>query len=361
MGNTYIALKAMFEELGAEVVLPPKSNKRTLELGTKYAPESICIPFKLTLGNYMESIEKGADTLFMWSGCDVCRIGYYQALHRNILKKLGYEFELICVEPFKSFQEIKEVLDKLKIVSNKKGYYHLIPIFVKGIQLIHRIDKLDELICRIRPRAVDSRVVEGLNNDFQQEILQARGCDEAVGIIKKYEEAFEGVQADSEGTIIKIGIIGEIYTVLDPFINQDLVKNLGHMGVEVHCSVTASEFIREQIDFLPFVYSNKEAIHQWARPYLDREIGGHARHSIGNAVRFGEEAFDGVIHLMPFTCMPEIVAQSILPTIEREKNIPVLKLILDEMTGIGGYQTRVEAFVDLLRRRKLGKNLCKHI
>ena len=32
--------------------------------------------------------------------------------------------------------------------------------------------------------------------------------------------------------------------------------------------------------------------------------------------------------------------------------IPILPLILDEQTGRAGYITRIEAFVDLMRRRK---------
>jgi len=50
--------------------------------------------------------------------------------------------------------------------------------------------------------------------------------------------------------------------------------------------------------------------------------------------------------------MPEIVAESILPAVERDYNIPILTLIIDEMTGEAGYMTRIEAFVDLLRKRR---------
>ena len=59
MGNTYLAGKALFEDLGVDVVVPLPNTKRTLELGTKYAPETICLPLKINLGNYIESIEKG--------------------------------------------------------------------------------------------------------------------------------------------------------------------------------------------------------------------------------------------------------------------------------------------------------------
>ncbi len=41
-----------------------------------------------------------------------------------------------------------------------------------------------------------------------------------------------------------------------------------------------------------------------------------------------------------------------MPAVGRDFGIPTLTLIVDEMTGEAGYLTRVEAFVDLLKRRK---------
>ena len=39
-------------------------------------------------------------------------------------------------------------------------------------------------------------------------------------------------------------------------------------------------------------------------------------------------------------------------SMREDKDIPILALILDEQTGRAGYITRIEAFVDLMRRRK---------
>ena len=70
---------------------------------------------------------------------------------------------------------------------------------------------------------------------------------------------------------------------------------------------------------------------------------------------FKEEGWDGVIHLYPFTCMPEIISRSILPQISKEYDMPVLSLVLDEHTGEAGLLTRLEAFVDLLERKRRGE------
>jgi predicted nucleotide-binding protein (sugar kinase/HSP70/actin superfamily) len=54
----------------------------------------------------------------------------------------------------------------------------------------------------------------------------------------------------------------------------------------------------------------------------------------------------------PFTCIPEIVAKSILPRVSQDFRIPVLSLTIDEQTGRAGVETRLEAFIDLLRERR---------
>ena len=64
---------------------------------------------------------------------------------------------------------------------------------------------------------------------------------------------------------------------------------------------------------------------------------------------------DGIIHISPFTCMPEIMSQNIFPSMRTEHEIPILALIMDEQTGKAGYITRLEAFVDLMRRKKRAK------
>jgi predicted nucleotide-binding protein (sugar kinase/HSP70/actin superfamily) len=83
--------------------------------------------------------------------------------------------------------------------------------------------------------------------------------------------------------------------------------------------------------------------------------GGHGRESVGNAILFAKRGFDGIIQLSPFTCIPEIVAKSILPKVCREHGMSFLSITLDEQTGKEGIRTRLEAFVDLLSARKKKK------
>ncbi|KXZ39673.1 Predicted nucleotide-binding protein, sugar kinase/HSP70/actin superfamily [Alkalithermobacter thermoalcaliphilus JW-YL-7 = DSM 7308] len=352
MGNIYIPLKVIFDELKIDVVIPPKCNKKALEIGTKYSPELICAPFKLNIGNYIQSIEKGADTIFMLGGCDVCRFGMYNVLQRDILNDLGYDVEMICTNSFTNIKEIKSFIENLKKVSKEASYVKLLDVFRKGVKVLFEIDDFDDLVNKIRPREKNKGTVDKLYSEFEKQINKSKGYKETINTIREYKQKLNEIDIDKEKQILKVGLVGEIYTVIEPFINLNIERKLGNMGIEVHRSITASEFLREQMDFIPFIKSEKEIVHKAASKYLSHQIGGHALCTIGNTVKYSQEGYDGVIHLLPFTCMPEIVAQSILPTVETENNIPVLTLVLDEMTGEAGYLTRIEAFVDLLIRRR---------
>jgi predicted nucleotide-binding protein (sugar kinase/HSP70/actin superfamily) len=90
-----------------------------------------------------------------------------------------------------------------------------------------------------------------------------------------------------------------------------------------------------------------------ARPYLGHYVGGHGLKTVGYTVELAQSAYDGIIQVFPFSCMPEVVAKNILPQVSQQAGIPVMSLAYDEQSGQAGVQTRLEAFVDLLRYRRL--------
>ena len=133
------------------------------------------------------------------------------------------------------------------------------------------------------------------------------------------------------------------------------------MGVQTRRSLTVGSFLKDAI--IPKAFRGPEThlqrAERMAKPYLMRDIGGDALECVSDVVFADENGKDGIIHISPFTCMPEIMSQNIFPTIRGEHEIPLLTLIMDEQTGKAGYITRLEAFVDLMRRKKrakLGKN-----
>ena len=58
LGNYYIVFEYFLSNvLKCKVIVPPATTKRTIELGAKYSPDFVCVPFKYNLGNYIEALE----------------------------------------------------------------------------------------------------------------------------------------------------------------------------------------------------------------------------------------------------------------------------------------------------------------
>ncbi|MCL6635531.1 MAG: CoA protein activase, partial [Peptococcaceae bacterium] len=131
-------------------------------------------------------------------------------------------------------------------------------------------------------------------------------------------------------------------------------------GVEGDRSIYLSEWINDHLflGLLKGLRSRREAC-EAAPPYLRHFVGGHGQETVGSAVNYARSGYDGLIQVFPFTCMPEIVAESILPGVSMDYGIPVLTLIVDEHTGEAGMITRLEAFTDLLARKKEAKEACR--
>ena len=90
MGNSIYAFLSLFNEFGIEVVIPERPNKTSLEIGVKYSPEFVCFPFKATLGDFINLLEKeNVDTIVMATDCGPCRFGFYHAVQKRILDKLS--------------------------------------------------------------------------------------------------------------------------------------------------------------------------------------------------------------------------------------------------------------------------------
>ena len=129
--------------------------------------------------------------------------------------------------------------------------------------------------------------------------------------------------------------------------------------MEVERQIFFSDWLEHvlQPSFLYKKESHRERCVRFAEKYMKRAIGGETIETIGDTVFAAKNGIDGVIHIMPFSCMPEIVSQNILTKVSREEDIPVMTLVLDEQTGKAGYQTRIEAFIDLVKRKKMKQNI----
>ncbi|MDK2822568.1 MAG: hypothetical protein PWQ67_1364 [Clostridia bacterium] len=349
MGNMYIVVKGLLEYLDLDVVIPPFSSQKTLNLGVKYAPEFACLPLKINLGNLIEARQLGADTIIMAGGVGPCRFGLYAQVEKEILHELGYEYDTLVLEP--PDKHLGQFIMRLKKIIGTNSWRKVIEAIKFSYQKACAIDLVERKVQYLRPREKRIGTVDIIYKHVLNTIDNAQSyisLQEATGLgLLKLEQ----VPVNDDLRIIKIGLIGEIYTLLEPFVNLEIEKELGKLGVEVTRSLYLSEWINSH---LLMNYSKREKVKpfvQLAKPYLNYFVGGHGRETIGYAVGFSQEGFHGLIQIAPLTCMPEIVAHSILPKVREECNIPILTIYVDEQSGKAGLVTRLEAFIDLIRRQ----------
>ncbi len=342
------ALKMLMNGLGNEVIMPPRPSKRTLDLGVKYAPEFACFPVKILLGTYLETCPQGVELIVTSGGVGPCRAGHYAQLHKKILRSLGYPVDIIVFEPPRLYP-LDLLLNVKKLNPRRLSYRSIYECVRRAWRKIQALDNLEKLSHRVRPRELSRGTTTRVYRQGVEWVDRAYSLKEIIEAEAAALEALQKVPQDPEREVLRVGIVGEIYVLLEPASNLEMEETLGNLGVEVERSMFLTGWTRDN------TWAETEeniTVREAALPYLPELLGGHGRESVGNTVIYAKRGFDGVIQLAPFTCIPEIVARTILPRVAKDYDLPVLTFFLDEQTGKAGMTTRLEAFVDLLRYRK---------
>jgi len=348
-GNSYLAAKILFDGLGIDYIIPPMSNKKAVEKGALYSPEEICLPFKIMIGNLLESLEQGADTVVIIGSSGPCRFGEYGVLQKRILKKAGYNPEIIVLGSLKSKKDILESIKKISKASNKSIFKQIMALYwaVKGICLI---DDIEKELRYIAPYEINKGDCKRMLYKMKRILKTINERKKAIRYLKYCKEKITKIPIDINKKPLKIALVGEIYTLGEPFANLYIEDKLMDYGVSSVKLLKPSWWVKDIV--LRNLKLNSIRLKKKAKPYLDISIGGYGRETVGETIVAYEEEFDGAIQIFPLGCMPEIVTKPILEKISKDKDFPVITLIVDEMTGEAGYITRIEAFLDLLERRK---------
>ena len=356
MGTIYVAWAAALKKMGLEPFVPPYTSKRTLSLGTKNSPEAICLPYKLILGNFIEAIEGGADYVAMITSPGICRLGEYGKNIKTVLEDLGYHANYIELSLYDGFRGMYDFLVNL---TGSKNIIRIMRAINIAVRKVFALDELQNFLSYHRAREINFGDSERAYKRALRYVMDADTSRELKKALKKGLSEISNVKIDPNREVLRVDLTGEIYVVLDDFANQNIERELGKLGVQVRRSLTVSGFLRDAI--IPKMCkrgeTHLERAYRMEKPYLMRDIGGDALECISDVMYAEQKGTDGLIHVSPFTCMPEIMSQNIFPKMREDVNLPILSLIMDEQTGKAGYITRLEAFVDLMRRKKRRKSM----
>lgn len=353
MGTSNIFLRAFLEELGFEPLLPPPITKDTLSLGSRYTPEFACLPLKVNLGNYLQTLEtQEPDLVFMAGGIGPCRFGLYGEVQKETLRSLGYDLPFIVIEPPKKhFTEVIQNFTRFLGGSFWRNLPRAVRICWHKAKVT---DELDKIVLSLAPHlSLEWRKRLWMKRDeFLAAIDQTGKVGRLKAILTEAEELFASFPQEHRGEVLRVIVVGEIYTVLEPAVNFQVERTLSLMGIEVTRTIYISEWIWQQV-ILNFLRVDwQKDLREQAKPYLSRFIGGHGLETVAYTVRAADERYDGVVQLAPLGCMPEVVAMSIIGQVSKDRQIPVLSLLLDEHTAEAGALTRIEAFVDLIQNKQ---------
>ena len=263
LGSYFLPIEVLFTKgLDVEYVTPPPVTSKTLEIGSKYSPDFVCSPFKYNLGNYIESIEAGANTLLQVGGA--CRLQYYGELHEQILRDLGYDFQFINLAKTKlkhpqtlyaPFKKINPNLDIKKVVK----------VMTIVVKMARFIDETEDFIRQNIGFEKYPGSFNSMHRKMMDELKTVSTHKELNDKMQKYNKMFKYIPVEKPKNPLRVGIIGEYYTIMEPYSNHFIEKELAKMGIVVDRWMNISNSLLSN--------NNKEAKKHIAH-YASYDMGG---------------------------------------------------------------------------------------
>ena len=285
------AWEDFLKHCGFDVVTSPPTNSQQIELGVRSAQDEICLPVKVFLGHvrYLVEIER-VDAVFV--------------PHLIQVEQGCY----ICPK----FMGLPDMV-RMILPSD-------FPIFV------WRTDRKSSLWSL---NAVPPEIRSGVVVRVIKDALQAAKA--------KNQEYWRELAAEKPAVNpITVGLIAHPYCLYDDGLNLELLKRLSNVGVQI---------IRPEMVPKRWFVESDSGLNKPLFWTLGRRV-------LGSALYYANLRVDGVIHLSAFACGPESVVGEVVARRLHEHQISFLHINLDEHTGEAGLATRIEAFIDLLTRRK---------
>ena len=306
--------KTFFEELGVEVVVSSPTNKRILESGVKKAVDDACLPVKLTFGHALDLADR-VDYLF------IPRLVSIESDAFTCPKLIGLP-DMIRA----NLNGLPPLLDTCFDLKKGRSFYRSFR------ELGGNFTRKSSLIKNAFQRA------EIRQREFEKTMERGLTPGEALKVLEEPASPAPNNPHGPPAKGLKIALIGHPYNLYDDYVNMDLIAKLR----QGDCQVLTAEM-------LPSGVLEKESS-AWREDIfwtLARKMMGAASHF------FNSNSVGGVISCISFECGPNSLLQVLIEEEARKhREIPYMSLILDEHTGEAGMITRIEAFLDMVRRKK---------
>lgn len=309
-----------FEELGIKVVLSDRTTKETMSKGSSLVVSETCLPVKVYVGHVLNLLDKGIDKIFVPSLQSIDHKIY------NCSKIRGLP-DLIKNVVKRDFTIIDATLDKSE---KKQGLYEFLKEAVKPFGIT------DEKKIKIASKAGWK-----VFNNFKIMMSSGISFEKALKFAKEGKVVIVNNQKEYP---INVALVSHSYNLYDERISMNIFDKLEKLDVK---AFTANQIAEEQL--MEGVNALESKMY-WAN---ELEMTGAAGHYLQ------DNKIDGIIAINAFGCGPDSIMIERIQRYARKFNKPCLNLSIDEHTGEAGFVTRIEAFTDMLFRKKRAKILSK--
>ena len=165
----------------------------------------------------------------------------------------------------------------------------------------------------------------------------------------KYKRKFKKLKI-KKTKYLKVGLIGELYTLMEPFTNYEIEKELASYGISVKRYTNATYLLFEKGKKI-----KKYLKH--TKDYIKYRMGADAADNIARCKYLCKHHYDGIIHIKSSFCTPEIGAMPIINKVCKDYDVPVIFFSFDANDSEVGMKTRCEAFYDMIEMRRKNEEL----
>ena len=336
-----LPIKYIIEQgLDTKYIMAPHMTVRTLERGAKNSPDFVCTPFKSTLGSMMDALEAGANTIVMSMG--LCRLGYYGELQEQILRDLGYEFDFINLSEY-STSNNRDYIKAFKRINPRFHLAKFTKATADAIKMLEYLDEAESIYYKNCGFETEIGSYRKTHNRLLAAMETASTRRDIETAFKDFKKSAAEIHLNKPANPLRVGLLGEYFTLMDPFSNLDAAQKLASMGVEIHRYLNITN--------RNLHYKAKNLAVETS-DYCKYEMGPTSTANIWAAKNYAEKGFDGLVHIKSAGCTPEIDVMTVLQNISTDYRIPVLYLTYDSQTSDTGLDTRLEAFYDMINMRK---------
>ncbi|MFW5780561.1 MAG: acyl-CoA dehydratase activase-related protein [Bacillota bacterium] len=296
--------KTFFQNLGAQIVVSNNTNKKMFDLGVKYCINEACLPLKIFHAHVIDLSNK-VDFIF------IPRL-------RSVKK-----YEYICPK----FTGLPDMI--------KSSIPALPPIIDTEINLHKGKTKLREAFFEAGGYLTNKH--KKINSAFDKAIQEHKRFIEKMEKGLLANDILEN-KVTKQGKGLKIAVMGHMYNLYDEYANISLMKKL----------------IKEDVQIITPEMIKHEIVDQEAEKLEKKLFWSFGRKLLGSALYFAKNKnIDGMIYIMSFGCgIDSFIAELCERKIRKNTDIPFCLLVLDEHSGEAGINTRIEAFLDMLRWRR---------